>query len=156
MSIGELLGLSRGVLAELHRREVIRTTNAPAGDYAEWLVQRATKGELAPNSKSSWDLETPDGKHLQVKARIVVDPKNRGQRQLSPFRSWEFHSAVIVLFDNAFKIWKAALLPAAELKECSRPSKHVNGDLVFATDELLGTGEDWTGRLVAVAETQDR
>ena len=28
---------------------VIRLGNAPAGDYAELLVQRATDGELAPN-----------------------------------------------------------------------------------------------------------
>ena len=59
MSIGALLGLSRGVLAELHRREVIRTTNAPAGDYAEWLAQRATKGELAPNLKAAGTWKRP-------------------------------------------------------------------------------------------------
>jgi hypothetical protein len=39
--IGELLALSRRILAELRERGVIRTGNAPAGDYAELLAFRA-------------------------------------------------------------------------------------------------------------------
>jgi hypothetical protein len=57
-TIGELLALSRQVLVELRQRDVIRTTNAPTGDYAEWLVWRVVKGALEPNSKRSWDLVT--------------------------------------------------------------------------------------------------
>jgi hypothetical protein len=97
LTTGELLALSRGILAELRRRGVIRSGNAPAGDYAELLVQRATGGELAPNSQKSWDVETPTGVHLQVKARVVTNPNASGERQLSVFRSWEFDAAVIVL-----------------------------------------------------------
>jgi hypothetical protein len=37
------------------------------------------------------------------------------------------------------------------LKECARYSKHVNGELVFATDELLLRGENWTKRLAEVS-----
>lgn len=61
LGIGELLALSRRILAELRRRCVIRSGNAPAGDYAELLVQRATSGELAPNSQKSWDAVARDG-----------------------------------------------------------------------------------------------
>ena len=43
MATGELMGLSRAILAELRRRGVIRTGNAPAGDYAELLVRVATR-----------------------------------------------------------------------------------------------------------------
>ncbi len=59
MTIGELLSLSRAILAELRRRGVIRTGNAPAGDYAELLVQRATGGEFAPNSQRSGMCSRP-------------------------------------------------------------------------------------------------
>jgi hypothetical protein len=152
LSIGELLALSRQVPAELQKRKVVRTTNAPTGDYAEWLVQRATGGTLAPNSKRCWDLETPDGMHLQIKARVVVDPRNRGQRQLSPFRSWDFDAAVIVLFDDEFNVWRAARLPVAELKARARFAKHVNGNLIFASEGLLEKGDDWTARLQAAAQ----
>jgi hypothetical protein len=101
LSVGELLALSCGILAELRRRGVIRSGNAPAGDYAELLVQRATEGTLAPSSQKSWDLETSTGERLQVKARVVTDPSIRGERQLSFFRSWDFDAAVIVLFGRA-------------------------------------------------------
>lgn len=151
LSVAELLELSRKILTELRERKILRTGNAPAGDYAEWLVQRATGGRLAPNSKSSWDLEGTDGHRLQVKARVVVDHGNKGQRQLSPFRSWSFDAAVIVLFDDDFKVWKAARLPVERLRQCARYSRHVNGELVFATDALLSDGDDWTERLLKAA-----
>jgi hypothetical protein len=63
ITVGALLSFSRAILAELRRRGVIRTGNAPAGDYAELLVQRASGGELAPNSEKSWDVS-----HLMASA----------------------------------------------------------------------------------------
>jgi hypothetical protein len=150
LTVGELLALSRRILAELRERGVIRTGNAPAGDYAELLVQRATDGELAPNSQKSWDVVTPEGERLQVKARLVTDPRNTGERQLSPFRSWEFGAAVIVLFADDFEVWRAVRIPVDLLRRTSRFSEHVRGDLVLARNELLDQGEDWTDRLRAV------
>jgi hypothetical protein len=149
-SIGELLGLSRQILRELRERGVIRSGNAPAGDYAELLVQRATAGELAPNSQRSWDVLTTEGQRLQVKARVVTDPKIAGERQLSVFRSWDFDSAVIVLFDDEFRVWRAARIPVAELKAHGRFGEHVRGFRIMATDSLLDSGEDWTEQLRAV------
>ena len=150
LSVGELLALSRRILSELRERGVIRTGNAPAGDYAELLVQRTTEGDLAPNSQKSWDVLTPGGERLQVKARVVTDPRNAGERQLSPFRSWDFDAAVIVLFGDDFGVWRAARVPVDVLREGSRFSEHVRGDLVFARNELLDLGEDWTDRLRVV------
>jgi hypothetical protein len=150
LNVGELLALSRRILSELRERGVIRTGNAPTGDYAELLVQRATDGELAPNSQKSWDVLTPEGERLQVKARLVTDPRNAGERQLSPFRSWEFDAAVIVLFANDFQVWRAVRIPVDLVREASRFSEHVRGDLVIARNELLDQGEDCTLRLRAV------
>jgi hypothetical protein len=147
MTVGQLLELSRAILGELRRRKVIRTGNAPIGDYAEWLVQKATAGELKPNSHSSWDVLTPERERLQVKSRTVTDPRVRGERQLSVFRSWDFDSAVIVLFDDRFRVWKASRLTVATVQGTARRSDHVNGDRVEATDELLDQGEDWSLRL---------
>lgn len=149
---GELLRLSRQILAELRRREVIRSGNAPAGDYSELLVKVATGGELAPASQKSWDVETPDGTRLQVKARVLSSTPNAGERELSPFRSWDFDAAIIVLFDDHFGVWRAARLLPAQLQAAARYSGHVKGDVVRATDSLLDQGEDWTGRLRAAAD----
>lgn len=147
LSVGELLALSRGILAELRRRGVIRSGNAPAGDYAELLVQRATRGELAPNSQKSWDVLTADGERLQVKARVVTNSNARGERQLSVLRSWDFDAVVIVLFDDELRVWRAAHVPVAVLKAEGRFIDHVRGFRVMATDALLDRGADWTERL---------
>lgn len=80
-----LFSLYRAILGELKSRDVIRTENAPVGDYAEYLMKTALGGRLASNSEKSWDVLGKDGEKLQVKARVVSDPPEPGQLQLSPF-----------------------------------------------------------------------
>jgi hypothetical protein len=57
-----LFSLYRGILGELKSRGLIRTENAPTGDYAEYLVATALGGQMAPNSEKSWDVLGGDGK----------------------------------------------------------------------------------------------
>lgn len=146
LSIAELLALSRASLRELKMRGVVRSGNAPAGDYAELLVQRATNGELATASQKSWDVFTPNSERLQVKARVITNERKNGERQLSSFRSWDFDAAIIVLFDDEFRVWRAARIPASVLREVAYYAQHVRGHTVYATDELLNRpeAEDWT------------
>jgi hypothetical protein len=82
---------------ELQRRGVVRTNNAPAGDYAEWLCAMALGGTLVGNSVPSHDLILRTGVRVQVKARVVEVPPTRGQLQTSAFRSWDFELAAFVL-----------------------------------------------------------
>jgi hypothetical protein len=153
LSPARLLALSRAILATLKDKGVIRSGNAPTGDYAELLVQRASGGELAEASQKSWDVKTPDGVRLQVKARVVTgDSGARGERQLSIFRSWDFDAGVIVLFDDQFRVRRAACLPQSVLVEAGRRSERQGGWVVTATDALLERGEDWTERLRAATE----
>lgn len=149
-SLGSLLALSRAILSELKHRGVIRSGNAPAGDYAELLVQRATNGELAPSSQKSWDVLASTGDRLQVKARVVTDPREPGERQLSVFRSWDFDAAVIVLFDDEFRVWRAARVRVDVVKDDSRFVEHVRGHRILATDKFLDRGDDWTELLRAI------
>ena len=72
LSAPELFSLYRGILGELKCRNMIRTDNNPAGDYAEFLVMTALGGELAANSEKSWDVRGSDGEKLQVKCRVLV------------------------------------------------------------------------------------
>jgi hypothetical protein len=80
----ELLALTRAILSELKDRGVIRSGNAPTGDYAELLVKLATDGQLAPNSQKGWDLETAAGDRLQVKARVVTNPRTAANASFRP------------------------------------------------------------------------
>ena len=151
----ELFRMYRRILRELTRRGIVRTMNAPAGDYAEFLIAALTGGELADNSEKSWDIQSPNGERIQVKCRVVQEGKG-GQRQLSPFRTWDFDRGVIVLFDDDYGIFRCVALPADVLRAHATYRKHVNGDVVRATDALLNheAAEDLTDKLKAVIEAR--
>ena len=136
--MGELLSGYARTLAELRRRNVVRSNNAPAGDYAEWLVARALGGELAHASEKSWDVALPSGQRIQVKARVTSVPLRAGQLQTSPFRSWEFDTAAFVLLAaEDYHVSRAALLPVAIVRLHARWRSHVNGDVVMMNAALL-------------------
>jgi hypothetical protein len=127
------------------------TALPPLPKATKALVQRATEGTLAPSSQKSWGVETATGEHLQVKARVVTDPNVRGERQLSFFRSCNFDAAVIVLFDNEFRVWRGAYVAVEVLEQEARFVEHVKGFRFIATDAILDLGDDWTERLRAAA-----
>ena len=121
-----LFALYRAILRELKSRGVIRTENAPAGDYAEYLVATALGGQLAPSSEKSWDVVSGDGEKLQVKARVVSDPPLPGQLQLSPFRSFGFDAVVIVLLSAAdYAVWRASKVPRDVVESAAVHRQHV-------------------------------
>jgi hypothetical protein len=140
----QILATYELLLAELRRRNVVRTNDAPSGQYAEWLAQRVLGGSLASNSVKSYDLTAADGSRIQVKARVVRNTAKAGERQLSPFRSFEFDSALIILFDDTYRVRRAIMLPATVVLEHSRDSSHVNGRILIARDAVLNLGDDLT------------
>ena len=151
-----LFALYREVLNELLDRKIIRTTNAPTGDYAEYLVARLVGGELAGNSEKSWDVRSPDGLRIQVKGRVVIDPRKRSQRQLSPFRSFDFDEAIVVLFDGTFQVWRAVSIPVETVKQVSVYRRHVNGFVLHANDTLLNSGlREITDQLGAISNAKE-
>src|SRR5215813_2958406 len=133
-----LFSLYRAILRELKSRGVIRTENAPVGDYAEYLVATALGGQLATNSEKAWDVLGGDGEKLQVKARVVSDPAEPGQLQLSPFRSFGFDSAVIVLLSATdYAVSQASKLPRHVVESSAVYRQHVNGKVLFARPEIM-------------------
>jgi hypothetical protein len=152
-SESDLFALYRGILSELKSRGVIRTENAPSGDYAEYLVAAAFGGRLAPNSEKSWDVLGNDGQKLQVKARVVSDPATPGQLQLSPFRSFTFDAPVIVLLSATdYTVQRASKVPRYVVESSAVYRPHVNGRILFARPEIMGHADatDLTAILRAV------
>lgn len=153
----ELLQAYARILGELRRRGIVRSANAPAGDYAEWLCWKALGGALEPNSKKSYDLLDGDARRVQVKARVVSDPPNPGQLQSSPFRSWDFsHAAFVLLDERTYLVRQASLLPAevfARGDNLARRIDHVNGWCVYMTPAVMNhpSGVDITDALNAAA-----
>ena len=134
-----LFSFYRAILSELKSRGVIRTENAPVGDYAEYLVATALGGQLAPNSEKSWDVLGDNDEKLQVKARVVSDPAKPGQLQLSPFRSFGFDSAVVVLLSATdYAVLRASKVPRDVVESFAIHRQHVNGKVLFARPEIMG------------------
>ena len=133
-----LFFLYRAILGELKSRGMIRTANAPAGDYAEYLVATAVNGQMAPNSEKSWDVLASDGKKLQVKARVVSAPVLPSQLQLSPFRSFDFDFAVIVLLSATdYAVSRASKVPRHVVESSATHRQHVNGKVLFARPQIM-------------------
>lgn len=154
-STAELFALYRRILRELRSRGVVRTENAPSGDYAEYLVARALGGTLAPNSEKSYDVIAA-GVRVQVKSRVVSDPPKSGQLQLSPFRSFDFDEAVIVLFDDRdYGVRHAVRVPVEAVRSVAVHNQHVNGQIAHARPAFL-TGPGTTDITTLLREATDR
>lgn len=121
------------ILAELRARGVIRTANAPVGDYAEYLAQRVYGGTLENNSVKSHDLLSATSQRIQVKAR-AVGKANKRTTKFSTFRSFQFDLACLLLFDARTYdlIWARELSPDV-VRSLARHSDHVNGDHLTRT-----------------------
>lgn len=129
---------------------MVRSGNAPAGDYAEWITARALRGTLVDNfSVKSYDLTTPDGARVQVKTRVVGLPLRRGQLQASVFRSFDFELAALVLLrDIDYAVHRAVLVPAALVQAKALRVEHVNGWRLTMTPDVLDHQEaqDFTAK----------
>lgn len=153
LSVPELFAMYAKILRRLRDLRVVGTNDAPAGGWAEYLICKHFAGQPAPPSEKSWDVLTPDGQHVQVKARVVFDRNNRGQRQLSTIRSFDFHLLAVVLLDEAHRVWRATLLPKDVILGAARLNSYVNGHRLIATDALLDSpgATDITKELTAIA-----
>jgi hypothetical protein len=150
-----LRGYAR-TIAELRRRRIVRSNNASAGDYAEWLVARALGGTLVENfSVKSYDISLDDGRRVQVKARVISDPPASGQTQTSVFRSWDFELAALVLLSAVdYTPTLGVLVPVEIVCAHARHRAHVNGDVVFIRPPLTTAAgvTDITPRLAQAAD----
>jgi hypothetical protein len=155
-SVRDLLRLHGEVLEELRRREVVRTSNSPVGDYAELLFATAFGWELESSSAAGHDATDKDGLRYQVKSRRLT--KANGSRQLSflrrlPDKKFDFLAAV--LFDGSCKVQRAIILPHQGLEARCRYSKHANGWLFRLEDSCweMSGARDVTEDIRAAAET---
>ncbi len=72
---GDLLLLWDEVMRALKAKKVIRSYNNPVGDFCEFLVAHHYGVQLARASSTSYDLETQDGKRIQVKGRRCTEDR---------------------------------------------------------------------------------
>ena len=157
LSSRELLALYSRIITELIDRRVVRSRNAPAGDYAELLVAEHYRGELAPPSEKSFDVVVAGGRRLQVKARVVVDGDRRSH-SYSPFRSFEFDACVFLVFDSVdYRVREAREIPVEVVEAMASDVTWVRGKRVNVRQVLACTGDgiDLTEELRTAAQRVD-
>jgi len=114
----ELLNLHAQALEELRRRGLIRSSNNPVGDYAEYLFCKAFGWRQADNSAKDADAVGCDGVRYQIKGRRLT--KRNMSRQLGALRRLpekNFDILAGVLFNEDFSIRRAALAPHAVVED---------------------------------------
>lgn len=111
----QLLGDWAAIMRELADRNVIRTNNNPLGDIAELVVANHVGGERGSFSQAGWDVITPDGEKVQVKALREVPGKKR--TNFSPVGDSDYDFVVLVIFDENFRVTQALRLDRELVEE---------------------------------------
>lgn len=138
LSIQELLTLHSTVMQKLKDVNVLRTSNNPVGDYAEWLVSKKLNLAIQPNCNAGYDALAYDGKRIQIKGR-----KNKPEqikRVLGFIRELEtqpFDELVAIIFKPDYSISIAISIPYTVVCEYARYNEKRNVHRLCITKSLL-------------------
>ena len=133
----ELLKSYDAILEELRKRDIVRTSNPPAGGYAEYLAAKALGLDLENNSNAGYDAKDKENNKYEIKARRVT--QHNKSRRLSAIRNIEnchFDFLIGILFSSDFSVFKAALIPRSVVVEKCRFSDHTNSSIFILNDSI--------------------
>lgn len=130
----ELLAQWAAIMRELKDRGVVRTQNNPIGDIAEAVVAAHYDGTRGSFSQAAWDVITPSGERLQVKALRRTSGGTR--RNLSPIRDSDYDAVVVVIFDEDFRVTEGLRIKRATVEELFNHRPYVNGRIIAVTQKL--------------------
>jgi hypothetical protein len=136
-TVRDLLRLQADVLDELRSRNIVRSSNAPAGDYAELLFAKAYGWTLEGKSSAGHDATDTYGVRYQIKCRRLT--KHNASRQLSAIRnlgSRPFDVLAAVLLGADFRVSRAALVPIEVVQDQSTFISHVNAHRFLLRDAV--------------------
>ncbi len=132
----DLFTLFSRILVEMRRRGILRSTNNPVADYAEWLVCSALSLELAQKS-SRYDAKDSQGRRYEIKGRRLT--RQNPSRQLSAIRDLDakhFDFLAGVLFAEDFTVQKACLIPHEVVARFAIFQEHVRASRLLLRDSL--------------------
>ena len=115
-TVWQTMAAHEAMMDSLKAQGVIRSSNAPLGDLAEWLCCDTFGWIRQSNSHLGFDGLSKDGTRYEVKAR-------RNHTKLSAIRDIDkklFDYVCAVRFDKYYKVTMAALIPHAIIKARGR------------------------------------
>ncbi len=152
LPLAGLLGLHAGIMEEMRRRGIARNENNPTGNLAGFLFCAAFSWQQAPNSEKGFSASDGRGVRYQIKGRRLHG-RNKS-RQLSAIRDLDgFNTLAAVLFDEEYRVLRAALIPNIVVRERCKFVQHTNSHKFMLTDDVWDDAQvkDATGELRAVA-----
>ena len=111
------------------------STSNVVGEFAERLIADHLDGTLLTASAKSADIELPDGRLIQVEARVIRD--GVPATSLGIIRTWDFHVLAAVLFYPDGSVLRAVLVPVDAAKTCARTNGLQNGWVIVTTKAFL-------------------
>lgn len=119
------------ILRELRRREVVRTSNSPTGDYAELLACKKFHLKPAPNATKSYDATDSKGKKYQIKSRrLTAENKTQLLGVIRYLETANFNFLIVVIFNEDFSVKNYYKIPKMIIRNYARYSKHQNGHIL--------------------------
>lgn len=133
----ELLKFYSEIIDVLRERKIIRSSNAPLGDYCEWLFCNALGWKIEPGSKKGYDAVDSNKIRIQIKGRRPT--KQNKRRQLSAIRNLEeknFDLLAACIFNEDYTVLKAAIIPHAVVARNSKYSNHTRSWTFILDDKI--------------------
>jgi hypothetical protein len=133
----ELLKLHAQVAEELRARGILRSSNNPAGDLAEYLFCRAFNWVLAGKSNANIDAVGKDGRKYQIKGRRIT--RHNQSRQMSAIRDLagsHFDFLAGVLFSEDYTVLRAVIIPHAVVLKHAKYVKRTNSHRFILRDDV--------------------
>ncbi|WP_292696390.1 hypothetical protein [Mesorhizobium sp.] len=154
--VTDLLILHSQIMDELRDREIVRTGNAPLGDYAELLFATAFGWSLESNSSSGHDATDAAGIRYQIKSRRIT--RRNASRQLSAIRRLPdntFDVLAAVLFNESYRVTKAILIPHEVIVRRAKRVEHTNSWRFLLDDRVWAEegARDVTAAIISAAST---
>ena len=143
-------------MEELRRREIVRSSNNPLGDFAELLFCLALGWTRSHAESKGFDALDNQGNRYQIKSRRLTNPS----RQLGVIRELHdeqspFDYLAAVLMTPEFQVQRAALVPLSIVRELATHVPRSNSWRFILRDnvwEKLGV-RDVTDELRKAAQT---
>lgn len=134
----ELLELYVGVLDELRRQNIVRSSNNPVADYTEDLVIRKLNLERCGNSTKGYDAKKGEVKY-QIKGRRLTEQNKSAE--LSAIRNLDdrlFDVLIAVVYKSDFALDYALQIPWEIVKEKAGFSKHTHASRLTVPRSFSG------------------
>jgi hypothetical protein len=136
-SVPALLKLYADVHEALRRRGLMRSSNAPTGDFAAFLFCKAFGWEQPVNPNVGYDAKDSTGTLYQIRGRRITRySPSRELPALPDLKNRPFHALAAVLFNEDFTVGRAALIPIEVVEAKSSFSEHAKAWRFLLTDAV--------------------